>query len=282
MDVETPYELLKDDQKKQLDKNNEAKMTFYNALPRNSQVKDYKIDLLIQQYENFSISNEETIDNAKVTTIEEAKDLTTLPLNELIGNLKVYEMILENDGITSKTTNEKAKSLALKAKVTRKHTSDDSDSQGEKIDLATGLTISKEAAVIVLGTKATKAQDKGEVVTIASKKVTSLLDVFELQKENEELLRFNKDFTKKFEKLFKEKRSLENEKSKLLSKINDLEIEVKKLANDKEVVEPCEKCDVLAQEVDSLKCNISRLQDEALNFSKFKKISIVLDDMLSR
>ncbi|GJV03595.1 hypothetical protein Tco_1337164 [Tanacetum coccineum] len=131
MDVETPYELLKDDQKKQLDKNNEAKMTFYNALPRNSQVKDYKIDLLTQQYENFSISNEETIDNAKVTTIEEAKDLTTLPLNELIGNLKVYEMILENDGIASKTTNEKAKSLALKAKVTRKHTSDDSDSQGE-------------------------------------------------------------------------------------------------------------------------------------------------------
>ncbi|GJQ98850.1 hypothetical protein Tco_0521835 [Tanacetum coccineum] len=78
------------------------------------------------------------------------------------------------------------------------------------------------------------------------------------------------------------KRSLENEKSKLLSKISDLEIKVKKLANDKEVVEHCEKCDVLAQEVDSLKCNISRLQDEALNFSKFKKISIVLDDMLSR
>ncbi|GJV01126.1 hypothetical protein Tco_1334695 [Tanacetum coccineum] len=71
MEVETPYELLKDDQKKQLNKNNEAKMTLYNALPRkeyervfmcktakevwhtliinhqgNSQVKDCKIDLL--------------------------------------------------------------------------------------------------------------------------------------------------------------------------------------------------------------------------------------------
>ncbi|GJY75722.1 hypothetical protein Tco_0480838 [Tanacetum coccineum] len=31
---ETPYELLKDDQKKQLGKNNEAKMTLYNDLPR--------------------------------------------------------------------------------------------------------------------------------------------------------------------------------------------------------------------------------------------------------
>ncbi|GJR22342.1 UBN2 domain-containing protein [Tanacetum coccineum] len=31
---------------------------------------------------------------AKMTAIEEAKDLATLPFNKLIGNLKVYEMIL--------------------------------------------------------------------------------------------------------------------------------------------------------------------------------------------
>ncbi|GKE19614.1 hypothetical protein Tco_1427191, partial [Tanacetum coccineum] len=55
------------------------------------------------------------------------------------------------------------------------------------------------------------------------------LDIIDLQKENEKLLRFNKDFAKPFEKLLKEKRSLENENSKLLSKINDLEFEVKKL-----------------------------------------------------
>nr|GEV84891.1 hypothetical protein [Tanacetum cinerariifolium] len=34
---------------------------------------------------------------AKVTTIEEAKDLATLPLDKLIGNLKVYEMILAHE-----------------------------------------------------------------------------------------------------------------------------------------------------------------------------------------
>ncbi|GKE11551.1 hypothetical protein Tco_1415102, partial [Tanacetum coccineum] len=49
---------------------------------------------------------------------------------ELIGNLKVYELSLENDGIASKTTKEKVKSLALKTKVTKEQTSDDSDSQG--------------------------------------------------------------------------------------------------------------------------------------------------------
>ncbi|GKD53668.1 hypothetical protein Tco_1287055 [Tanacetum coccineum] len=66
---------------------------------------------------------------AKVTPIEEAKDLATLPLDEIISNLKVYEMILKNDGVASKTTKEKVKSLALKAKVTREQTSDNSDSQ---------------------------------------------------------------------------------------------------------------------------------------------------------
>ncbi|GKB00883.1 UBN2 domain-containing protein [Tanacetum coccineum] len=102
----------------------------------NSQVKNYKVNLLTQEYEKFLVSNEETIDSgftrAKVTAIEEAKDLATLPLDELAGNLKVYEMILENDGLVSKTTTkDKVKYLALKAKVTREQTSDDSDSQDE-------------------------------------------------------------------------------------------------------------------------------------------------------
>nr|GEX76272.1 hypothetical protein [Tanacetum cinerariifolium] len=69
---------------------------------------------------------------AMVTAIKEAKDLATLPLDELIGNLKVYEMVLDNDGVVSKTTKEKVKSLALKAKVTREKTSDDSYNQGER------------------------------------------------------------------------------------------------------------------------------------------------------
>ncbi|GJY54424.1 retrotransposon protein, partial [Tanacetum coccineum] len=60
------------------------------------------------------------------------------------------------------------------------------------------------------------------------------LNIIDLQKENEEILRFNKDFTKTFEKLLKQKRTLEDKNLKLSSKINDLEIKVKKLANDKE------------------------------------------------
>ncbi|GJT63263.1 retrovirus-related pol polyprotein from transposon TNT 1-94 [Tanacetum coccineum] len=152
-------------------------MVIYNALPRkeyerifmcntakeiwktllithqgNNQVKDNKIDLLVQQYEQFVISEDETIDSAfarfntiitslkaldegyssknyvrkflralhpkwraKVTAIEESKDLTSLSLDELIGNLKVHEMIIKKDSEIVKAKGER-KSLALKAK----------------------------------------------------------------------------------------------------------------------------------------------------------------------
>ncbi|GKB22245.1 hypothetical protein Tco_0856168, partial [Tanacetum coccineum] len=52
----------------------------------------------------------------KVTAIEESNDLSTLFLNELIGNLKVYEVVLEKDLEVSKSKKEKYKSLALKAR----------------------------------------------------------------------------------------------------------------------------------------------------------------------
>ncbi|GKE96975.1 zf-CCHC domain-containing protein, partial [Tanacetum coccineum] len=52
---------------------------------------------------------------AKVTAIEESKDLTSLSLDELIGNLKVHEMIIKKDSEIVKEK-VKRKSIALKAK----------------------------------------------------------------------------------------------------------------------------------------------------------------------
>ena len=84
--VKKPHSNLKDDERRKLGKNDEAKMLIYNALPRrefervhvcntakeiwhsliithqgNSQVKDCKINLLIQQYEKFTVSDEEPL-----------------------------------------------------------------------------------------------------------------------------------------------------------------------------------------------------------------------------
>ncbi|GJY90224.1 retrovirus-related pol polyprotein from transposon TNT 1-94 [Tanacetum coccineum] len=100
----------------------------------NSQVKDNNIDLLVQQYEQFVISEDESIDSAfaraKVTVIEELKDLTSLSLDELIENLKVHEMIIKKDSEIVKAKGER-KSLALKAK---KESSDEECSTFESED----------------------------------------------------------------------------------------------------------------------------------------------------
>ncbi|GJT83747.1 retrovirus-related pol polyprotein from transposon TNT 1-94 [Tanacetum coccineum] len=171
LDEVVPFEKQTDDLKRRLAKNNEAKMVIYNALPRkeyerifmcntakeiwktllithqgNSQVKDNKIDLLVQQYEQFVISEDESIDSAfaRFNTIitslkaldEESKDLTSLSLDELIGNLKVHEMIIKKDFEIVKAKVER-KSLALKAK---KESSDEecstSDSEDEDYAMA--------------------------------------------------------------------------------------------------------------------------------------------------
>ncbi|GJZ02959.1 zf-CCHC domain-containing protein [Tanacetum coccineum] len=52
----------------------------------------------------------------KVIKIEESKDLTSLSLDELIGNLKVHEMIIKKDSEIVKDKREQNRSLALKAK----------------------------------------------------------------------------------------------------------------------------------------------------------------------
>ncbi|GJS22154.1 hypothetical protein Tco_0450786 [Tanacetum coccineum] len=90
-----------------------------DELGYHNQVKENKIDLLVQQYEKLMIPEDESIDNAfaraKVTAVEESKDLTSLSLNKLIGNLKVHEVIIKKDSEIVKGKGER-KSLALKDK----------------------------------------------------------------------------------------------------------------------------------------------------------------------
>nr|GEY17227.1 UBN2 domain-containing protein [Tanacetum cinerariifolium] len=68
---------------------------------------------------------------AKVTAIEESKNLTTLPLDELIGNLKVYEEVIKKDFETVKGKKEQSRSLALKVK---QEVSDEDSSSSDSED----------------------------------------------------------------------------------------------------------------------------------------------------
>ncbi|GJV87598.1 hypothetical protein Tco_1531536 [Tanacetum coccineum] len=95
----------------------------------NSQVKDNKIDLLVQQYEQFTILEEESIDsgfarfNTIITSLKALdEDLSSLALDELIGNLKVHKVVIKKDSEIYLGKKGRIKSIALKAK---KESSDD-------------------------------------------------------------------------------------------------------------------------------------------------------------
>ncbi|GJR43634.1 zf-CCHC domain-containing protein [Tanacetum coccineum] len=64
--------------------------------------------------------------------IKESKDLSSLALDELIGNLKVHEIVMEKDSEYYKGKKERIKSIALKAK---KESSDDETSTSESDDV---------------------------------------------------------------------------------------------------------------------------------------------------
>ncbi|GJW43504.1 hypothetical protein Tco_0072303 [Tanacetum coccineum] len=75
---------------------------------------------------------------AKITTIEESKDLTSLSLDELIRNLKVYEVIVNKDSEMDKGKREQNRSLALKAK---KESSDEDSSTSDSEDEEYAMTV---------------------------------------------------------------------------------------------------------------------------------------------
>ena len=63
--------------------------------------------------------------HAKITAIEESKDIDKIPLTELVGNLQTYELGLTRIGKSSKR-----KSTALKAKTSdMNESSEDDDSK---------------------------------------------------------------------------------------------------------------------------------------------------------
>ncbi|GJX73839.1 hypothetical protein Tco_0312434, partial [Tanacetum coccineum] len=137
------FEEQSDDLKKKLAKNIEAKMVVYNALPKKEHERIFMCKTAKDIWQSFGFARFNTIITslqaldegfssknyvrkflralhpkwrAKVATVEESKDLSSLALDELIGNIKVHEVVMEKDFKIYKGKKERAKSITLKAK----------------------------------------------------------------------------------------------------------------------------------------------------------------------
>ena len=67
--------------------------------------------------------------HAKITVIEESKDIDKIPLIELVGNLQTYEL-----GLTRISKSSMSKSMALKAKSSdTDDSSDDEDTDRKSV-----------------------------------------------------------------------------------------------------------------------------------------------------
>ncbi|GJX51593.1 hypothetical protein Tco_0278438 [Tanacetum coccineum] len=295
----------------------------------NSQVKDNKIDHLVQQYEQFVISKDGSIDSAfarfntiitslkaldecyssknyvrkflmalhpkwraKVTAIEES-----LSLDELIGNLKVHEMIIKKDSEIVKAKGE-MRSLALKAK---KESSDEECLTFRSKDEEYAMAVrdlkkffkrrecpnppkDKNQRAFVGGSWSDngeeddeKAKDETCLVAQASNEVcfdssyfsveNSSIDDFTLDNEYDKLCKMSLKIITKNKKLKVTRNSLENELSKLKLKLSTLE-------KNKGVDLECTNCQ-------SLKIENEKLKEEALKLTKFEKSTHCLNEMLS-
>ncbi|GKA62233.1 hypothetical protein Tco_0761752 [Tanacetum coccineum] len=253
---------------------------------------------------NYVMKFLRALHRAKVTSIEESKDLTSLSLDELIWNLKVYEMIIKKDSEIVKAKGER-KSLALKAK---KESSNEEFLTSRSEDEEYVMTVrdfkkfkreemrrskssqecpkppkDKNQRAFVGGSWSDsgeeddeKAKDETCLVAQASSEVcsessyfsdeNSSIDDFILDSEYDKLCKMSLKMITKNKRLKAVRKSFENEISELKEKLSKLE---KNNGVDLE----CTKCQIL-------KIDNEKLKEEAFKQSYLKNV-YSLNEMLS-
>nr|GEW50631.1 putative reverse transcriptase domain-containing protein [Tanacetum cinerariifolium] len=304
---------------------------------RKNQVKDNKIDLLVQQYEQFVISEDESIDSAfarfntiitslkaldegysskncvrkflralhpkwraNVTTIEESKDLTSLSLDELIGNLKVHEMIIKKDFKIVKEKVER-KSIALKAK---KESSDEECSTSGSEDEEYAMAVrdfkccdpnhligecpkppkDKNQRAFVGGSwsdsdekDGQKVKDETCLVAHASSEVCS--KSFYFSNENSPIDDLALD--KEYDKLCKMSLKIITKNKRLKATRNSLENKLRELKGKLSILEKNKGVDLDYAKCHALKIKNEKLKEESTRLNKFEKSTHCLNEMLS-
>ncbi|GJY32343.1 hypothetical protein Tco_0415838 [Tanacetum coccineum] len=210
---------------------------------------------------------------AKVIAIEELKDLTSLSLDELIGNLKVHEMIIKKDSEIVKAKGER-RSLALKAKK---------ESSNE--ECSTFGSEDEEYAMVVRDFKKffkrrecpKSPRDKNQRAFVGGswsdsgeeddEKIQDETYDLALDNEYDKLCKMSLKIITKNTRLKAPRNSLENELRELKAKLSTLE-------KNKGVDLDCVKCH-------TLKIKNEKLKEEFTRLNRFEKSTHCLNEMLS-
>nr|GEV14107.1 isovaleryl-CoA dehydrogenase, mitochondrial [Tanacetum cinerariifolium] len=224
---------------------------------------------------------------AKVSAIEESKNLKTLSLDELIGNLKVYEKVIKKDSETVKSKREQSRSFALKA---RKKSSDDGSSTSDSEDEEYAMVVRdfkkffkrRGRFAFVGGSWSDSDEDEEEktknekcLMAKASNEILSETEYFsddhssldenDLDSEYSRLCKIGLKVMAKNKILKQDKIKLENEALELKDKLSRLE-------KCKKVNEECKLCQDLKFENEKLRKEISRLDQFNDSSHSLKKI----------
>ncbi|GJY73267.1 hypothetical protein Tco_0477698 [Tanacetum coccineum] len=210
---------------------------------------------------------------AKITAIEESKDLSSLALDELIDNLKVHEVVIEKDSKIYRGKKERIKSIALKAK---KETSDDETSTSESDDEEYVMAVRdfkkffRRKGKIVSDSKIgaeKKTNDETCLMVQSSNEVTlnssyysdnaSSLDSDTMQIEYDSLCEISL-------KIINKNKTLKTKRDLLEKEVLELNEKIKKLQRSKEI-------DIASKLCQELKLENARLKETQAKFVKFDK-----------
>ncbi|GJU70481.1 hypothetical protein Tco_1256740 [Tanacetum coccineum] len=231
---------------------------------------------------------------AKVTAIEESKNITTLSLDELIENLKVYEEVIKKDSETVKSKREQSRSIALKA---RKESSDDdsstSDSEDEEYAMACGdpnhlvrefpkLSRYQNQKAFVGGSwcdsdedQEEKTNDEKYLMAKASNEVLSKTEYFSDDQSSLDENDLDNEYSRLCKlglKVMAKNKTLKQAKIELENKVLELKDKLSRSGKGKEVIEEYKLCQDLKLENEKLRKEISRLNQFNDSSHSLKKI----------
>ncbi|GJW47746.1 retrovirus-related pol polyprotein from transposon TNT 1-94, partial [Tanacetum coccineum] len=251
---------------------------------------------------------------AKVTTIEDLNDLTSLSLDELIGNLKVHEMIIKKESKIVKAKGER-KSLALKANkessveecstsgsedeeyaiATFQRSRDDNNGKNDRKCFRCGdpnhlirecpkPLKDKNQRAFVGGSWSNsgeendeKVKDKTCLVGQPANEVCSESSYFSDENSSIDDLVLDNEYDKLCKmslKIITKNKRLKATRNSLEKKLSILKEKVSTLEKNKEVDLECVNCHML-------KIENEKLKEEAIRLNKFEKSTHCLNEMLS-